>query len=134
MLPSARTLTPSVATAVPPETGALFEEEPPEEEPETTVYRPEQPAGVINPYASTGETYENDSGDDVKISGTTKTITVSVHPNSMTLTRAQTDQGIYYGRLYYYDTRDESYKPVIDESRYWYYSTTNRVGTNDVFY
>lgn len=78
--------------------------------------------------------YENDSGDDVKISGTTKTITVSVHPNSMTLTRAQTDQGIYYGRLYYYDTRDESYKPVINESRYWYYSTTNRVGTNDVFY
>ena len=45
------------------------EEEPPEEEPETTVYRPEQPAGVINPYASTGETYENDSGENAAQEG-----------------------------------------------------------------
>ena len=38
------------------------EEEPAETEPEPEINRPVQPAGVVNPYASTGETYEPAEG------------------------------------------------------------------------
>ena len=38
------------------------EDEPAETEPEPEINRPAQPAGVVNPYASTGETYEQNDG------------------------------------------------------------------------
>lgn len=83
--------------------------------------------------------YENDDGDDIKIPGTTKTITVAVHPNSMTLTRSKAGRSsggydIWYGQLYYWDDDDGSYMPAAAGNHYWYYSSTNRAGTNAVYY
>ena len=83
--------------------------------------------------------YEDDNGDDVKLPGTTKTITVAVHPNSMTLTRSKAGRtsgglDVYYGQLYYWDDDDGSYMPAAAGNHYWYYSSTNRAGTNAVYY
>lgn len=83
--------------------------------------------------------YEDDNGEDVKLPGTTKTITVAVHPNSMTLTRSKAGRtsgglDVYYGQLYYWDDDDGSYMPAAAGNHYWYYSSTNRAGTNAVYY
>lgn len=80
--------------------------------------------------------YENNSGDDVE-TGASKTITVSVHPDSMSITRAtwHSVSGIvYYGKLYYWDDDDQDYNPVINSNRYWYYSSSNKSGTSTVWY
>ena len=84
--------------------------------------------------------YENGDGDDVS-TGATKEVTVDVpaeaHTNSMSITRAgwhSTSGNVYYGKLYYWDDDDQSYSPVVNSNKYWYYSGSNKSGTTTVWY
>ena len=84
--------------------------------------------------------YENGDGDDVS-TGATKQVTVDVpaeaHTNSMSITRAgwhSTSGNVYYGKLYYWDDDDQSYSPVVNSNKYWYYSGSNKSGTTTVWY
>lgn len=59
--------------------------------------------------------------------------------NDMDITQARayvtaTGTVQYYGKLYYYDASSGSYKEAASSSKYWYYSDTNRSGSNTVYY
>ena len=59
--------------------------------------------------------------------------------NKMSMTRAKTyrsssGQDSYYGKLYYWDDDVEEYVAASGSNAYWYYSQTNRSGTNSVYY
>ena len=59
--------------------------------------------------------------------------------NKMSMTRAKTyrsssGQDSYYGKLYYWDDDVEEYVAASESNAYWYYSQTNRSGTNSVYY
>lgn len=59
--------------------------------------------------------------------------------DSMSMTRVVagvSSQGAttYHGRLYYYNSVTRSYVAASDSDHYWYYSNTNRSGTNTVYY
>lgn len=82
--------------------------------------------------------FENNDGDDVP-TGATKSVTINVHPNSISMTNAKagrTSSGtdLYYGVLYYWDDDDGSYQPASSGSKYWYYATSRRSGTNAYYY
>ena len=63
---------------------------------------------------------------------------VSLSFSTMSLTRAPAYRNAsgyqYYGRLYYYDNTTSTYKAASDSDHYWYYSGTNRAGSNVVYY
>ena len=59
--------------------------------------------------------------------------------DSMSMTRVVagvSSQGAttYNGKLYYYNNVTHSYVAASDSNHYWYYSNTNRSGTNTVYY
>ena len=83
--------------------------------------------------------YENADGDDVE-TGASMSVSVDVpdaHSNHLSITRAgwhSTSGNVYYGKLYYWDNDDESYSPVVNSNKYWYYSDTSKSGTTTVYY
>jgi len=66
-------------------------------------------------------------------------VTVSgVRTNSMSITQAiagvSSSGTTYYGRMYYYNSNTGSYVAAATSNYYWYRSSTNRSGTNTVYY
>lgn len=66
-------------------------------------------------------------------------VTVSgVRTNSMSITQAiagvSSSGTTYYGRMYYYNSNTGSYVAAATSNYYWYRSSTNRSGTNAVYY
>lgn len=71
-----------------------------------------------------------------------KSVTVNVpdtHSSSMSITR--TYAGVnssgtytYYGKLYYYNASTGSYVAAASSNYYWYRSSTDKAGTNTVYY
>ena len=63
--------------------------------------------------------------------GTPCTVTASQYENSMSITRVPAGRNdnkeyVYYGKLYYWDEFDATYKEAYASNQYWYRSSTNR--------
>ena len=68
---------------------------------------------------------------------TGRTVSYSMSTMSITQARAGVDTDgtvFYFGKLYYYNAKTNQYVAASSSNAYWYYSSTNRSGTNTVCY